>query len=102
MVISLLSGEKLILTGLAIWGILVALGLVSHVGGQGLITYAFGHLPASFTSVSLLFQPVVAGAAAWVIFGESLSAVQIGGGVVVLIGIALARRCSGAAEKKSN
>lgn len=100
--ISLLSGEKLILTGLAIWGILVALGLVSHVGGQGLITYAFGHLPASFTSVSLLFQPVVAGAAAWVIFGESLSAVQIGGGVVVLIGIALARRCSGAAEKKSN
>ena len=39
------------------WRVLIALALVSHVVGQGLIAYALAHLPAAFSSVTLLVQP---------------------------------------------
>ena len=44
--------------------------IVSQIVGQGLIAYAFAHLPASLSSVSLLIQPVMATLFAWIIFGE--------------------------------
>jgi len=44
--------------------------------------------------VSLLFQPVMAALFAWVLLGEALVPLQIAGGIVVLIGIYLARRGS--------
>ena len=72
------------------WLVLAALALVSHVGGQTLIAYGFGHLPASFSSVSLLWQPVVAAAVAWLVLGEQLRWLQASGAVVVLAGIAVA------------
>ena len=78
------------------WGWLVLLGLavVSQVLGQGLIAYAFAHLPASLSSVSLLIQPVMATLFAWLIFGEAVGAAQFAGGAIVLAGIWLARRGS--------
>ncbi len=78
------------------WGWLVLLGLavVSQVVGQGLIAYAFAHLPASLSSVSLLIQPVMATLFAWLAFHESVGAAQLAGGAVVLAGIWLARRGS--------
>ena len=72
------------------WGVLLALALVAHVGGQTLITFGFGYLPASFSSVSLLWQPVVAAIAAWVVLGEPIGVMQGLGALVVLAGIALA------------
>lgn len=74
------------------WMYLVALALVSHVCGQGLITYALAHLPAGFSAVSLLMQPVVAACLAWLILAERLSPLQMAGGVTVLCGIGLAAR----------
>jgi drug/metabolite transporter (DMT)-like permease len=68
----------------------VALALVSHVGGQSLITYALGHLAASFSSVSLLWQPVIAALIAWPLLDEPLRGIQMLGGLVTLAGIALA------------
>ncbi|MEZ5429757.1 MAG: DMT family transporter [Verrucomicrobiales bacterium] len=41
------------------WWPLIALGVVSHAGGQGLIAWALGGLPASLASVLLLAQPVM-------------------------------------------
>ena len=76
------------------WGILLGLALISHAAGQGLIAYALAHLPAAFSSVGLLLQPVVAAAFAWILLSEPLVPLQIAGGVVVLIGIYLARRGS--------
>jgi len=72
------------------WMAIGALALVSHVGGQTLIAYGFGHLPASFSSVSLLWQPVVAAGVAWIILDEPLRWSQGLGGAIVLLGIALA------------
>jgi drug/metabolite transporter (DMT)-like permease len=93
--VALASGEQMLpLTALG-WLTLVGLALVSHAAGQGLITYALAHLPAAFSSVSLLFQPVMAAVFAWALLGEALAPAQIAGGVVVLIGIYLSRRGSG-------
>ena len=74
------------------WAVLLGLGLVSHAGGQSLIAYALAHLPAAFSSLSLLVQPVASAALAWVILDESIGAWQFVGGAIVMTGIVLARR----------
>ncbi|MBF0166001.1 MAG: DMT family transporter [Alphaproteobacteria bacterium] len=76
------------------WGALIALALVSHVAGQSLIAYALAHLPASFGSVALLLQPLLAALLAWGWLGESLTPLSMAGGGVILVGIYLARRGS--------
>lgn len=89
-----LSGEALLPETLRGWAVLAGLALTAHAFGQGLIAYALAHLPAAFSSVSLLFQPVVATFAAWVLFGEALGPLQGLGAVVVGIGVAVARQGS--------
>jgi drug/metabolite transporter (DMT)-like permease len=76
------------------WLVLVGLAMVSQVLGQGLIAYAFAHLPASLSSVSLLIQPVMAALFAYLLFRESIGIAQWIGGAMVLGGIYLARRGS--------
>jgi drug/metabolite transporter (DMT)-like permease len=93
--VALASGEDLFPDTEIGWLKLVGLAWISHSAGQGLIAYALAHLPAAFSSVSLLFQPVMAAVFAWVLLGEPLVALQMAGGVVVLAGIWLARRGSG-------
>src|SRR5207237_3882777 len=48
-------------------------------------------MPASRVGVAATFEPVVAAIAAWIALGEHLDPVQIAGGVVVLVGIAIAQ-----------
>ena len=91
---ALASGDVMLPASAYGWWILIGLALVSHAAGQGLIAYALAHLPAAFSSVSLLFQPVMAALFAWVLLSESLVPLQIVGGLVVLAGIYLARRGS--------
>ncbi len=74
------------------WLVLIGLALVPQIAGQSLIAYAFAHLPAALSSVSLLAQPVLAAFYAWVLLGEAMRPVQMAGAVVVLAGIYLARR----------
>lgn len=92
LVAAVLAGEVLWPATITAWGVLIGLALVSHVGGQSLIAYALAHLPASFGSVSLLLQPAVAALLAWVLLSEPLSAWQGLGGLVILVGILLARK----------
>ncbi len=92
--VALASGEALLPQSWTGWLTLLGLAWISHSAGQGLIAYALAHLPAAFSSVSLLFQPVMAAVFAWVLLGEPLVALQVAGGVVVLLGIYLARRGS--------
>jgi drug/metabolite transporter (DMT)-like permease len=74
------------------WAVLFGLAWMSQAAGQSLITYALGWLPAAFSSLTLLIQPIIAAVIAWGLLGEALSASQIAGGLIVLAGIALARR----------
>jgi drug/metabolite transporter (DMT)-like permease len=95
---ALASGEVLLPGGATGWLVLLGLAWVSHAAGQGLIAYALAHLPAAFSAVGLLFQPVMAAAFAWLLLGEPLVALQVAGGAVVLAGIYLARRSSRGTE----
>jgi drug/metabolite transporter (DMT)-like permease len=92
--VALASGEALLPETAAGWLKLLGLAWISHAAGQGLIAYALAQLPAAFTSVGLLLQPVIAAGFAWILLGEPLVALQIAGGAVVLAGIYLARRAS--------
>lgn len=66
---------------------LLALGIISHALGWLAINYALGHLPASLTAVTLLLQPVFTALLAVPLLGEGLSLYQVGGGLLVLLGI---------------
>ncbi|MFN4309220.1 MAG: DMT family transporter [Ferrovibrio sp.] len=85
-------GEGLLPPTLGGWAILFGLAWVSHALGQSLIAHALGHLPASFSSLVVLIQPVAAAFFGWLWLGEGLQPLQVAGGIVVLGGILLARR----------
>ena len=88
------SGEALLPPSAAGWLKLLGLAWISHAAGQGLIAFALARLPAAFSAVGLLLQPVMAGVFAWLLLGEALVALQVAGGAVVLAGIYLAQRGS--------
>ena len=92
--VTLVAGEGLWATTAYGWLVLAGLALVSHAGGQSLIAYSLAHLPVGFSSVSLLLQPLLAALLAWVLLSEPLRPVQALGAVVILSGVALARRGS--------
>jgi drug/metabolite transporter (DMT)-like permease len=96
--LALASGEPMLPAGFQGWLVLLGLAWITHAGGQGLITFALAHLPAAFSSVGLLLQPVLAAAFAWVLLAEPLGALQFAGGAIVLAGIYLARRGSKGAQ----
>ena len=74
------------------WAMVLGLAFISHVGGQGLVTYALAYLPTAFSSLTLLLQPVVAAILAWLLLSESIGVLQAVGGLIVLAGILVARR----------
>lgn len=90
----LLSGEQLLPHSATGWLTLLALAAVPHVAGQSLIAWAMAHLPASFSAVALLVQPVAASLLAWALLAEPMALLQAAGGAAVLAGVALARRGS--------
>lgn len=92
--VALATGEAMLPATPMGWATLIGLALVSHAAGQGLIAYALAHLPASFSSVSLLVQPVAAAAFAWLLLDERLAPLQVAGGMIVLAGIYFAGRGS--------
>ena len=92
--ITLLRGESLVPHTLHGVLMLVALAVVSHVGGQGLIAYALAKLPAAMSSITLLIQPVIATVFGAYLFHEYLSITEFVGAVIILAGIVTARRFS--------
>jgi drug/metabolite transporter (DMT)-like permease len=90
----LLFGETFFAVTLWGWALLIALALLTQLGGQTLIAYALAHLPAPFSAVTMLLESVMATLFAWLILSEALTAWQAIGGFVVLCGILLARRGS--------
>jgi len=73
------------------WSVLFALALVSHAGGQGLLSVALGRLPTVFSSLVIFLEAVAAAGVAWVLQGEPVSLLQAFGGAIILAGIWIAR-----------
>jgi drug/metabolite transporter (DMT)-like permease len=95
LVVALAGGEPLLPETARGWTVLVGLALVSQVLGQSLIAFGLAHLPVAFASVSLLVQPVLAGALAWVLLEEAMGPQQGIGAAIALAGIEVARRGGG-------
>ena len=89
---ALLTGDGFVSASLFGWSMIIGLALIAHVVGQGLAAYALAHLPASFTSVAFLGEPVVAAILGWLILAEALGPLQAAGCVVILAGVWLAQR----------
>lgn len=70
---------------------LLALALISHSGGQGLLAYALGHLPAAFSALVIFLEAVAAACFGWLILAEALGPGQAIGAAAIFAGIALAR-----------
>lgn len=70
---------------------LIALGVFSHAGGQGLLSVALGSLSAAFTSLVIFVEALAGAFAGWVIFKEGLSTGQLIGGAMILFGVYYAR-----------
>ncbi|MGE3871909.1 MAG: DMT family transporter [Parvibaculaceae bacterium] len=76
------------------WLILLGLAVVSHAGGQGLLTFALAHLSTSFSSMTNLMQTAVAAIAAWILFAEPLTPMMLASGAAILAGIWICRRAA--------
>jgi drug/metabolite transporter (DMT)-like permease len=86
-----LAGEKLFPPAAADWVWLLGLALISQVFGQTAIAHALGRIPPAQAAIGLLIQPVSAAVFAWVLFGESMSGLQLLGGALVLVSITAVR-----------
>jgi drug/metabolite transporter (DMT)-like permease len=75
---------------------LLALAIVSQVGGQGLAAIALGALPATFSSLVIFLEAIAAAVFGWLILGEAVGIVQVLGGALILFGIWMARPRSAA------
>ena len=71
--------------------VLIVLAVVCQAGGQGLVAVALGTLPATFSALVIFIEAIAAAAFGWAILGEALGPVQMLGGVLILIGIWVAR-----------
>ena len=98
LMVTLGFGEQLLPATAAGWLVLLALGVIVHIGGQGGIAYGLGLTPAALASLIILIQPVVAAAAGWVLFGEALVPIQWVGAGLVLAGVYAAQRFRPAAS----
>ena len=96
--LALLSGESFYpLTVYDISGIL-SLAILVHSGGQGLLAYAMGRIPANYVALIMLLAPVTAALLGWVIYGESLTLLKAVGIALILASIIAVRERERRAE----
>jgi drug/metabolite transporter (DMT)-like permease len=79
----------------AVW--FVALAVFSTLGGHTLFNWALRHVPAGLVAVVLVGEPVGAAVLAWLILGQPVGPATALGGALILAGIYLTARGSGAA-----
>jgi drug/metabolite transporter (DMT)-like permease len=91
LVVALLFETNLMPRSLNGWLTLLSLALVSQVLGQGLLAVALGKLPATFSSLVIFLEAVGAAALGWLVLNETLGALQLFGGALILFGIWIAR-----------
>tara|TARA_Y100000768_G_C23432962_1_gene431356 strand:- start:193 stop:480 length:288 start_codon:yes stop_codon:yes gene_type:complete len=70
---------------------LLAMAILCQVGGQFFITFSLPKIKASFGSVGLLMQPIVATIFGALMFYEYLNFIQLSFVIIALLGIYFAR-----------
>lgn len=74
------------------WAPLILLALGSQVIGQGLMVYALGRMSPLVIGLALLTQPIAAAIMGWLVFDETLGALDIAGAVMVGLALVLVRQ----------
>ena len=82
------------------FGWLLILALLSQTVGWLLITSALPRLPAAISSLLLLLQPAAAMVLADIVLSERPTLVQVGGAVMVCLGVLFAARAPGQASRE--
>jgi drug/metabolite transporter (DMT)-like permease len=86
---SLLVSDGVVLTRGTDWLLVIGLVLLPGMVGHGFMTWAHHYVDVSVTSMLTLANPVISIAGAWLLFSQSLTVVQIAGGLVVLGALAV-------------
>lgn len=73
------------------WAVVIGLGLICQVLGQGLSAVGIGRLPAGVVAIILLSHPVLSAIIAYFVFGEALSLDQLVGGILILAAVMMTR-----------
>jgi len=74
------------------WTPIVALAIGSQVIAQGLMVYVLGRMSPLVIGLALLIQPVIAALTGWLIFGETLGALDIAGAAMIGLALVLVRQ----------
>ena len=93
----LVSRQQVVGFSTQTWTCLIALALVSQILGHTTYNWTLRYLSASMIAVSLLAEPIVSTLLAFVLFSESLAALQTLGAGLILAGIYLAAKGEGKA-----
>jgi drug/metabolite transporter (DMT)-like permease len=88
------TGVSLRIPDRGAWLAVLALALVCQLLGYFSLTYALGHLSAGITSVTLLVQAPLTGFLAYLFLREPVTAAQVAGGILVLLGVWIVNRYS--------
>jgi drug/metabolite transporter (DMT)-like permease len=73
------------------WSILFLLAAGPTVAGFGLYNVSLGYLPSSVANLILTVEPVFTAALAYVLLGERLRGMQLGGSLMILAGVVFLR-----------
>lgn len=73
------------------WGLLVLLAAGPTLVGFGLYNLSLTRLPSAVVNLIATLEPVFTAILAWTLFGERLTAIQLGGGLAILAGVVLLR-----------
>jgi len=76
------------------WFSLVSLGVITHAGGQGLVTISMGLLTAVFSSLVIFVEAIAAAFFGWLLFEEAMDPLQWMGSILILLGVWLSRPTS--------
>lgn len=76
--------------GTPVWLLCLYVVIFGSIVPYALVAGALRHLPATSAGIIGMVEPVIAAAVAWLALGEHLNAAQLGGGVLVLAGVAVA------------
>lgn len=73
------------------WLVLFSLAVIPTIGGYGLYTVSLGYLPVSVANLIATLEPVLTAIWAFLLLGERLTALQIFGSTLIIIGVLLLR-----------
>ena len=85
----LVRGGATVSYSLNVWKALLGMTLGPQIFGHTLLNWSLRHFPSSLVAFSILLEPVIAALLAWYLLHQTLTAVQLTGGVLVLAALAL-------------